>query len=372
MSFFGIENLTLRLPGFNLQNLEINLRRGQVLVILGPSGAGKSILLETIAGFYRPHQGRVWLGDQDITGLPPEDRRIGFMFQEYALFPHRTVRQNVLFPLRFKHGQGEKRADLEPDQIMAMLHIDHLADRDTVTLSGGEKQRVALARALLREPNLFLFDEPMSALDARAREELREELGRLLKKFAMTAVFVTHDQADALALGDKVAIMQSGRIIQLGNKEEIFNHPDTLFAARFVGMDNLWQGRVKAVRKEKPDLASVDVEIESLGILTVMGQYEVKTGDEVFIGIRPENVRIEQGSEADDKHVSGPPGNIFRATVTRIVPWSILFKLHLQGGVLLSALLTRQELESKGVAEGKSVEISLPSEELHLIRDREL
>lgn len=363
MSFFKIENLSLQLRDFKLYNLSLQLPQGKVMAILGPSGAGKSVLLETIAGFYRPNRGRIWLDGRDLTPLPAEKRRIGFMFQDYALFPHWTVQQNILSPLRFNHRNGGQ-ANMDPGQIMAMLRIDHLAGRYPENLSGGEKQRVALARALMSRPELLLFDEPMSALDARAREELREELGQLLRELSLTAIYVTHDQAEALALGDIIAIMQGGRLVQSGSKEEVFKRPATPFVARFVGMENLLPGRVMQVEGKAGSCATVKVEVEPLGVVIARGSYDVRAGEKVLLGIRPEDILL---GETEDL----PPTNILFMVVTSIIPWGLFYKLHLRGKLSLVAYLLKQKIGSQEITPGATVRVNLPPAAFHLVQEED-
>lgn len=366
MNFLRIENLSLNLGEFDLNNIEINLPHGKVMVILGPSGSGKSVLLETIAGFNHPRAGRIYLDNTDITSLPPEDRMIGFMFQNYALFPHMTVRQNILFSNRFKHRiESEKSFDL--DEIISMLQIKKLINRYPGTLSGGEKQRVALARALMRKPKLFLFDEPMSALDARTREELREVLGELLQKLQLTSIYVTHDQEEASALADILGIMNEGRLIQTGSSEDIFNHPSTPFSARFVGMENLFKGKVIEIEKGNERIRNFKIGFDSFEPLTVTGNYNVNIGDEVLVGIRPENILIESITGGGNFIASIPPSNILESAIKTIIPKGVVYKLHLTGRIPLTAFLTHQQLNSNSFSRGNTVLVCLPPSSLHLI-----
>jgi ABC-type Fe3+/spermidine/putrescine transport system ATPase subunit len=234
MSYFMIHDLSVVLPRFSLQGVSLALEQGQTLVLLGPSGSGKSVMLETIAGFHLPAKGRIELSGREITSLPPEERGLGFMFQDYALFPHLTVERNIAFGLR-----RNPEADRHVEHVMKLLGVRHLIGRRPSSLSGGEKQRVALARALATEPQLFLFDEPLSALDARMREELREELRVLLRTLNATSVYVTHDRLEARALADVIAIIQDGAIRQVGSPQDVFSAPVDAWVAKFVGMQVL-------------------------------------------------------------------------------------------------------------------------------------
>ncbi|WP_458208349.1 ABC transporter ATP-binding protein [Haladaptatus sp. NG-SE-30] len=209
---------------------DLEVRSGETLVVLGPSGSGKSLLLEAVAGFH-DHDGTVSLDGRDVTDCPPEERGLGFVFQEYALFPHLTVRENVAF------GDRYHRETRDPDELLAVLGVSDLAGRYPKTLSGGEKQRVALARALLVRPDAFLLDEPLSALDVPTRQSLREDLAELLAD--ETAVYVTHSRTTARALADKIAVMRDGRVEQVGTPEAVFERPASPFVARFTGSNCL-------------------------------------------------------------------------------------------------------------------------------------
>ncbi len=249
-----LEGLTVAAGGFRIANLNLEVAAGEYFVLLGPTGAGKTVLLETVAGLHRPLGGRVWLGGEDITAAPPEARRIGFVYQRQALFPHMTVAENVAFGLALRQqprwkralpGPGRRarrRASRRPEvaAMLALLRIAHLADRFPAHLSGGERQRVALARALVLRPRLLLLDEPLSALDPQHREALRAELRRLHAELGATVVHVTHDFEEAVALGERVAVLHRGRFEQVGTPEAIFRRPASRFVAEFVGMRNIF------------------------------------------------------------------------------------------------------------------------------------
>lgn len=367
MSFLKLDNVNLDLRNFKLNNVNMNLPQGKVSVILGPSGSGKSVLLQTIAGFYKLQKGSIWLNNHDITWLPPEKRQIGFMLQDYALFPHMTVHQNILFPFRFRKINERDKAT-EVNKIISMLKIEKLLRRYPNTLSGGEKQRVALARTLMRKPWLILFDEPMSSLDARIREELREDLSQLMKELSLTSIYVTHDQDEAFALSDILNIMSEGCLIQTGSKEEVFRHPLTPFAARFVGMENLLKGRVEVIEKAESNLKHFKIKIDSFGDLIVIGDYTVTVGDEVTVGIRPEDIFLMSDSYIDNNLRSILPApNIFPLTIKTIIPGGIMYKLNLIGKVSLTAFLAKQQIYNNGLTEGDTVMIGVSPNSIHLI-----
>lgn len=243
-----VEALTLTLGAFRLKNIDFAVSPGEVLVILGPNGAGKSVMLETIAGFHRPRSGRVLIAGRDVTALPPERRNIGFVVQNFGLFPHLSVAHNVAIARRQVRIHAVNDAILpafrDDAALLAYFGVAHLAARLPAGLSPGEKQRVALARALAGAPDLFLLDEPFSALDGQTRDQLRGELESFLRKLAIPAIFVTHDRDDAMMLADKIVVLRDGTIMQSGTAAEIFQKPANSFIARFVGVENVLLGRV--------------------------------------------------------------------------------------------------------------------------------
>jgi multiple sugar transport system ATP-binding protein len=217
-----------------IDGIDLATEEGEYLVLLGPSGSGKTTLLRMIAGLERPTEGDVLIGGRVVNDLPPRVRRIAMVFQSYALYPHKTVAQNISFPLAAGGMAKEKR----PERIKwasSLLGIDHLLDRKPRQLSGGERQRVALARALVREPQVFLLDEPLSNLDAKLRSSAREDLKEFQRQVGITTIYVTHDQVEAMGLGDRIAVLDKGRLQQLGTPHEIYHEPANTFVATFLG-----------------------------------------------------------------------------------------------------------------------------------------
>lgn len=229
-----IRNLYKDWKEFALKNINLEIEQGEYFVILGPTGAGKTMLLETIAGFHIPDSGDVWIGGRDVTNLAPERRRVGFIYQDYSLFPHFTVEENIEFGLKLKKSASSDANKNKTAEIMDWLGVSHLAHRYPTTLSGGEQQKVAIARAVAVEPSLLLLDEPLAALDRRTRDYLRVELKRVKEELDITMVHVTHDQTEAMVLGDRVAVMMNGQIRQVGTPFEIFNKPLDEAIADFV------------------------------------------------------------------------------------------------------------------------------------------
>ena len=352
MSYLTVEKLSVVFRQFRLKNVSFELERGETLAILGPSGAGKSVLLETIAGFHPVIGGRVKLDGVDITALPPEQRSLGFMFQDYALFPHMTVEENVAFGVK-----GGQKANRRVVETLEMVGARHLVDRRPTTLSGGEKQRVALARALAIEPRLFIFDEPLSALDAATREQLREELRRLLRTLRATSLYVTHDRVEALMFGDRIAIMESGRIRQIGTPREVFDHPADAWVARFLGMQLL-----RPMRLEPEGSGLILAQCDG-GTLRVASTGQPQPGRE-WVAFRPEDAHLER-QNGQRQSVQGG----LAAVVESVVPLGPLFRIDLSGNTPYSALVTRREHETLNLESGDSVLVSIEPKNLLLVAD---
>jgi len=228
-----------------LEATDLTIQAGETVVFLGPSGCGKTTTLRLVAGLDEPDPGgRVWFGDEDVTTVPIERRNVGMVFQSYALFPNMSVEENVAYGLRVRKVAPAERAQRVRESL-EMMHIAELASRRIDQLSGGQRQRVALARAIAPRPRVLLLDEPLTALDAKLRENLRVEIDRLLRSLGITTVYVTHDQGEAMALGDRIAVMEKGRIAQIGTPEEIYREPANAFVADFIGTMNRIFGEVK-------------------------------------------------------------------------------------------------------------------------------
>ncbi|HUI99623.1 MAG TPA: ABC transporter ATP-binding protein [Usitatibacter sp.] len=348
-----VENLSLRVGAFALRDIAFTVAADQILVILGPSGSGKTLLLETIAGFNRPDRGLIRLDGEDVTAAPPEARRIGFMFQDYALFPHLTVAQNVAFGRRF----AVRGAQAEPvEALLERLGVAHLADRKPKHLSGGEKQRVALARALAASSRLFLFDEPLAALDARSRDQMRRELKEFLRRSSVPAIYVTHDQAEALALADTIAVMREGSVVQVGTPSAIFNEPADAGIAAFVGVETVVEGRVVAVTDGVARIAVDGTFVHAAG--AVMPAVDSR----VLACIRPEDVALaalpQRGSSVR---------NQFPARVVATEAVGLLFKITLDCGFPLVAYVSKQSYLELDLANRGEAVASVKATAVHLI-----
>ncbi|SEW36257.1 spermidine/putrescine transport system ATP-binding protein [Aliiroseovarius sediminilitoris] len=233
-----------------LDNLTLDIAQGEFVTFLGPSGCGKSTTLRILGGFERPTTGRVILDGEDVTDQPPEKRHVNMVFQDYALFPHMTVAQNISFGLELK-GMGKADIKRRSDEIMSFLELDAFGDRYPVQLSGGQRQRVALARALAPDPALLLLDEPLGALDAKLRGQVQQELKSIQRRTNKTFFFVTHDQEEALTMSDRIVVMNQGRVEQDGTPEELYFRPASRFVAEFIGETNLLSGRMRGTEGDK-------------------------------------------------------------------------------------------------------------------------
>jgi putative spermidine/putrescine transport system ATP-binding protein len=274
-----------------LAGVDLTVTPGEMLTLLGPSGSGKTTLLKIIAGFEIPDEGEVHMGGRDITMMPASQRDIGMVFQNYALFPHMTVAENVAFPLRMRKLRGAECAQ-KVRQALELVELPAHGERYPRQLSGGQQQRVALARAVVFGPNLLLLDEPFGALDRQLREQMQLEVRRLQQRLGLSAVFVTHDQEEALVMSDRIAVMESGIISQLGTPEGIYRAPANRFVAGFIGESNLYRARLTS-----------DNTAELEGGLQVRLPHDAARGrahEEVGLMIRPERVRpVDQGACAD-------------------------------------------------------------------------
>lgn len=267
-----------------LDDVSLTIEKGELFFMLGPSGCGKTTLLRMIAGFYFPDGGRILFDDKDVSYTPPHQRNTGMVFQNYALWPHMSVRANLTFGLEM-HNVSPKDRAARVDHALEMVQMQEYADRSPNQLSGGQQQRVALGRALVLEPDVVLLDEPLSNLDARLRLEMRDQIARIHESLDLTMVYVTHDQAEALSMADRMAIMQRGQISQLGRPREVYHRPNSSFVADFIGETNLIAGQV--VGRED---GTVTVETDVGHIVSVVPS-EVEVGDAVLCSIRPEYIQ---------------------------------------------------------------------------------
>ena len=282
-----------------LKDVSLEIKKGEFFSLLGPSGCGKTTLLRIIAGFETPDDGVVTLDGTDVLPLPPNKRHVNTVFQNYALFPHLSVFENVAFPLRIKKLPNSDIKD-RVSEYLKLVELEAHAHKKPSLLSGGQKQRVAIARALINEPSVLLLDEPLSALDAKLRQHMLIELDRIHDKIGITFIYVTHDQQEALSVSDRLAVMSQGDVLQVGTPHEIYERPASEFVARFIGETNLYDGGVLSVEKlpapraasASGEVSMVELDIPELGRVKVTTVDEVKKGQQVTFTIRPEKIVI--------------------------------------------------------------------------------
>jgi putative spermidine/putrescine transport system ATP-binding protein len=285
-----------------VDGVDLEVRRGEFFTMLGPSGSGKTTCLRMVAGFVRPDEGRVELGGQDVTGLPPHERDVNTVFQDYALFPHMSVGENVEYGLKVKKRPAAERRE-RVAQALALVRLEEFGKRRPNQLSGGQRQRVALARALVNRPRVLLLDEPLGALDLKLRQQLQVELKRIQKEVGITFVYVTHDQDEALSMSDRIAVMDRGRVIQVGSPHDVYDQPKSDFVAGFVGVSNLLELEVQSV---DGDTAELRLGPRDRVIADLKGKGA--PGATAIVTIRPERIALKEGSESvgdAECHASG-------------------------------------------------------------------
>ncbi len=291
MAGLRVEGLTKSFNGNRvIDDVSFEVEEGEFCVLLGPSGCGKTTVLRLIAGLETPDRGRIYIGDKEVTHLSPRERDVAMVFQSYALYPHMTVYENMAFPLRMRKVQRE---EMEKRVLEAarLLNIAELLGRKPRELSGGQRQRVAIGRAIVRNPSLFLFDEPLSNLDAKLRAAMRIELASLHRRLRATTLYVTHDQVEAMTLGQRIILLDEGRIQQIGTPEDVYERPSNIFVATFVGTPqmNLLKGRI-GMRDGRPCFVRKDLLVD-----LPFGGLEGYEGKEVVLGIRPEALAEGEG-----------------------------------------------------------------------------
>ncbi|WP_333672058.1 ABC transporter ATP-binding protein [Elioraea tepidiphila] len=337
-------------PVTALAGVDLTVAEGELLTILGPSGSGKTTLLKVVAGFEIPDEGTVRLGSEDVTLAPPRQRDVGMVFQNYALFPHLTVAQNVAFPLEMRRMPRPER-DRRVAEALALVELAGYEARLPRQLSGGQQQRVALARAIVFNPRLLLLDEPFGALDRKLRESMQLEVRRLQRRLKLTTLFITHDQEEALILSDRVAVMNAGRIEQVGTPGDVYARPATRFVADFVGESNLLEGRASG------DAAA---EVPGLGRIA-LARAAGAAGDRTTLLLRPEALRVGAEAAALPNRAHG------RIVETVFLGLSVKLRLRLDGGLELLARLPLRPSEPLPAAEGETVPLGFAPEDVHVV-----
>ncbi len=351
MAKLALENVSKSFGNVKvLSQIDITLPDGEFLVLVGPSGCGKSTLMNIVAGLEEPSTGHIVLGGRDVTELGPSERNISMVFQSYALYPNMTVAQNIAFPLEMRGVPQADRAKTV-DKVATLLQIGHLLDRKPRQLSGGQRQRVAIGRALAREPQLFLFDEPLSNLDAKLRVDMRAEIKRLHMRTGVTTIYVTHDQVEAMTLGSRIAVLKGGVIQQLATPLDLYERPANLFVAEFIG---------------SPSINTLKATVDDAGLLRLPNGHAVHFGGdarlkvaarEVIVGVRPEDFVLR------DERNPGADGDVLLGKISLIEPTGPETYMEVDLGFkeITVRLAGRPTLEL-----GAPVRLAIPAEAVHL------
>lgn len=344
-----------------VDHLNLEIKDGEFFTFLGPSGCGKTTTLRMIAGFYYPSKGVVRFGEKDMTRVPPEKRNTGMVFQNYALFPHMTVFENVAFGLRVRKVSS---ADLKQKvlDVLSKVRLESYSDRQVSQLSGGQQQRVALARALVIEPEILLLDEPLSNLDAKLRDEMRAEILRLQRDYKITTIYVTHDQAEALSMSDRIAVFNYGVCHQVGTPAEIYNQPSNDFVARFIGDINLFPIQVNSIQEEVIGVTLIDCK-EPINLIVHNHDNEddtIQPNDEsLAVSIRPESIRILDTNEEGLNILKGKIETVhFFGSIVNVI-------VKVQNISLRVDVLNTHKFGH--FYQGKEVFVQLPEKQLRLI-----
>lgn len=330
-----------------VRGMDLDVEQGEFLSLLGPSGCGKTTTLQMVAGFVPPTTGRIVIDGQDLTGIAPEKRDMGVVFQSYALFPHMTVAQNISFGLEMRRVE---RAELRKrvEEALAMVRLSGLGERYPSELSGGQRQRVAIARALAIRPRVLLLDEPMSNLDAKLRGEMHVELRALQRRLGITAILVTHDQVEAMTMSDRIAVMTNGGISQLGSPQEVYDRPTSEFASKFLGHTNVVSGRIESRRGEE---ALVRVGPTSFRTRLAAGH----AAPDVTVFIRPERLAI---GPAEQGMIAG------RVSTRLFLGGNWIYEIETEIGLLR---ITAQNVRAVPPQEGETVGVSWHADDLRVI-----
>ena len=344
-----VKNLCVDLGDFTLSDINLNVEQGEYFIILGPTGAGKTILLETIAGLYPIKGGQVLLNGKEVTQLEPEKRNISIVYQDHVLFPHLSVKENIVFGLKLRK-QANHEIEATLDWTAGLLNISHLFERKPDTLSGGERQKVALARALSIKPQVLLLDEPLSALDPETREGVQRELRQIHNQLKVTAIHVTHDFEEAIALGSRIAVLGEGRIKQTGTPEEVFHQPNSEFVARFAMTRNIFAG--EAEDKASGDVAFRTEDTELAVVTNLRGK--------VRASIRPEDILV-----SPDSFISSAR-NRFAGTITHVADRGSVLYITVNLPPDFVCLVTRHSFEEMKLAQGQKVYITFKASAVHV------
>ncbi|MEZ2127074.1 MULTISPECIES: ABC transporter ATP-binding protein [unclassified Sinorhizobium] len=353
MSFLTLTNIQKSFgPVQVVKNFNMTIEKGEFISFLGPSGCGKTTVLRMIAGFETPTGGTLTINGKDQRALKPNQRNIGMVFQAYALFPNMTVHDNVAFGLKIA-GLTKPEIDARVKEMLSLIKLDHLADRYPFQMSGGQQQRVALARALAVKPQVLLLDEPLSALDAKIRVSLREEIRAIQQQLGITTVFVTHDQEEALSISDRIVVMNAGKADQIGTPYEIYNNPATRFVASFVGTLNMIEAKVV-------DPAANRIAIGDQGVTLKQSVNAFKAGDTVSLALRPEAGSLAESARGDTALTGDVVSAHFLGSVIRT-------RMNVGGNVISFDMFNNPGLMPP--ATGEKVTLRFSSSDLLVIAD---
>jgi len=344
-----IKNLRVELEDFLLQGINLHVAEEEYFVVLGPTGAGKTVLLESIAGLYPVKSGEIWLRGREVTQLEPERRNVSIVYQDHALFPHLTVKENIVFGLRLRKQIGQE-IDKSLNWLAELLGIAHLLDRKPDTLSGGERQKVALARALSIKPQVLLLDEPLSALDPETREGVQRELRQVHDRLKITTIHVTHDFEEAIALADHIAVLGEGCVKQVGTPEQIFRQPNSEFVARFAMARNIFTGEVA-----DRDNGSAIFRTEGIE-LVVSSELRGKW----HASVRPEDILISH------QPLHSSARNSFCGIINHVMDKGSTLYLTVNLPPDFTCLVTRRSFEEMGLAKNQRVYITFKASAIHI------
>jgi ABC-type Fe3+/spermidine/putrescine transport system ATPase subunit len=336
-----------------VDNVSLHINDKEYFSLLGPSGCGKTTLLRLIAGLIQPDEGEIYIGDRLVNDVPPEDRDVGFVFQTFALFPHMNAWDNVIYGPRVKGFNGERTKTIG-HEVLEMVRLHERLDAFPSELSGGMMQRIAVARALAAGAKLLLLDEPLGQLDAKVRDELRYEIRRMAKDLGLTAIHVTHDQSEAMAISDRIAVMKKGKIMQVGTPQELYMKPANIFVAHFVGESNFLEGYVLSVNAK-----GTTVELRG-GIKVQAAEKNVKLGERVLLAVRPETFTIEKGIKKNENSLLG--------TIERVTfeGTNVRYEIILENQDLVVAV--KPSLTEEWFNMGEKVTVSFPPEKVHVFK----
>jgi len=288
-----------------VSHVSLEIEDGELFTLLGPSGCGKTTVLRLIGGFHKPDSGEIYFGEKEVSAIPPYQRNIGMVFQNYALWPHMTIFENVAYGLKLKKVP-KKDFTGRVDRVLSMVNLSGLEKRYPGQLSGGQQQRVALARALVLNPDVLLLDEPLSNLDAKIRQQVRAEIRKLQKELAITSIYVTHDQEEALTISDRIAVIDHGKLQQIGSPRDLYERPQNPFVADFIGINNLIAGEVKEIDKTSK-LMVVDTRF---GLIRCLDENRFRPGEACKISVRPEVATICSPDEKQDNTMNTISGKV--------------------------------------------------------------